>query len=70
MLAPLESAVRSCFLPKLLLFSVSNVERELFGLPVRFGGLGICNPALTSEKQYTFSRELLHGLIDLKPYFA
>jgi len=32
--------------------------------------LGICNSALTSEKQYTFSRELLHGLIDLKPYFA
>ena len=64
-LSPLESAVRSHFLPKLVLYPVGDVERELFGLPVRFGGLGISNPILTSDEQYTFSRELLHGLIDL-----
>ena len=64
-LSPLESAVRSHFLPKLVLHPVGDVERELFGLPVRFGGLGISNPTLTSDEQYTFSRELLHGLIDL-----
>ena len=32
---------------------------------MRFGGLGISNPTLTSDEQYTFSRELLHGLTDL-----
>ena len=64
-LSPLQSAVRSHFLPKLVLYPVGDVERELFGLPVRFGGLGISNPTLTSDEQYTFSRELLHGLTDL-----
>ena len=64
-LSPLESAVHSHLLPKLVLYPVGDVERELFGLPVRFGGLGISNPTLTSDEQYTFSRELLHGLIDL-----
>ena len=63
--SPLESAVRSHFLPKLVLYPVGDVERELFGLAVRFGGLSISNPTLTSDEQYTFSRELLHGLIDL-----
>ena len=36
-LSPLESVVRSHFLPKLVLYPVGDVERELFGLPVRFG---------------------------------
>ena len=64
-LSPLESAVRSHFLPKLVLYPVGDVEQELFGLPVHFGGLGISNPTWTSDEQYAFSRELLHGLIDL-----
>ena len=44
--SPLESAVCTCFLPKLVPHAVSDVEHELFSNPVLLGGLGICNPLM------------------------
>ena len=43
----------------------SDLERELFSLPVSLGGLGICDPYQTSGEYYKFSRELSHRLVDL-----
>ena len=55
LLSPLESAVCNHLLPKLVPHAVSDIERELFSFPVRFGGLGICNPVSTSEEQHGIS---------------
>ena len=65
LLSPLESAVHNHLLSKLVPHAVSDIERELFSFPVRFGVLGICNPVSTSEEQYGFSRALLQGFVDL-----
>ena len=65
LLSPLESAVRNHLIPKLVPHAVSDIEWELFSFPVRFGGLGICNPVSNSEEQYGFSRALLQGFVDL-----
>jgi len=55
LLSPLEFAICGHFLPKLVLHPASDNERQLFYLPVRFGGLGISNPILTSDEQYDVS---------------
>ena len=36
----------SCFLPVLFGVEVSSTERQLFSLPLQFGGLGIFNPVV------------------------
>ena len=41
----------------------SDLDRDLFALPVRFGGLGVCIPADVCNQQYQFSKELLHGMV-------
>ena len=64
LLSPLESAVRTCVLTKLVPHAVSDVERELFAYPVRLGSLGVCNPMSASKEQYEFSRTLLRGFVD------
>ena len=43
----------------------SDLERELFSLPVSLGGLGICDPYQVSGEHYSFSRELSRPLVDL-----
>ena len=43
----------------------SDLERELFSLPVSLGGLGICDPCQVSGEHYSFSRELSRPLVDL-----
>ena len=65
MLSPLESAVCNHLLPKLVPHAVSDTECELFSFPVRFGGLGICNPMSACEEQCIFSKALLQGFVDL-----
>ena len=42
---PLETSIREDFIPALIGRSVSDLERKLLQLPVRFRGLGIANPA-------------------------
>ena len=56
---PLEEAIHQHFLPALTSqFPCSGVERELFSLPCRFGGLDIPIPTSSSDFQ-CFSSELL-----------
>lgn len=65
LLSPLRSAVRSCFLPKLVPHAISDVECKLFSYPVCLGCLGICNLMLASNEQHEFSRTLLRCFVDL-----
>ncbi len=53
--APLEAAIRECFLPTMLGFEVSATDRILYSLPTRTGGLGIRNPTETGPKAFETS---------------
>ena len=52
---PLEAAIRHKFIPALLGREVSDIERRIFSLPLRYGGLGISNPVLSADKEYEIS---------------
>ncbi len=52
----LELVIAKPFLPALLQDTVSPVERQLYGLPVRLGGLGILDPTSTANAAYSTSR--------------
>ena len=43
----------------------NDIERELFGLPISLGGLGVCDPYSTSGENYKFSCELPCCLVNL-----
>ena len=64
-LPPLELAIRQQFLSTMISHPPSDLERELFSLPVSLGGLGICDPYQVSGEHYSFSRELSCPLVDL-----
>ena len=49
---PLEKVIRNEFLPTLVGRPVSSHEREIFELPVRYGGLGIPNPVNTADNEF------------------
>ena len=62
---PLENAIRNFLLPALLNGYVCNdVERKLFSLPVKFGGLGIFNPIERSKLEYENSRMITTDVIN------
>jgi hypothetical protein len=56
-LQPLENVIRERFLPALFRREVSALEREIFSLPARMGGMGIFNP--TEESTLAFSNSML-----------
>ena len=49
----------------LMTHAPSDLERELFGLPVSLGGLWICDPCCISTDDYNFSLKLSCPLVDL-----
>ena len=62
--APLENVISSSFLPALFGCEVSPLEVELFSLPVRLGGLGICFPKHLAELLYNASRQATCIIVD------
>ena len=52
---PLEDVLREKFIPAIVGRNVSDQERRFLALPVRFGGIGILNPAETAELEFTTS---------------
>ena len=63
---PLEHFVTSVFLPSLLGRAVpGDVERKLFALPVRLGGLGVFDPSIVVSQQCSCSVEVNAGLVGL-----
>jgi len=49
LLGTLEDAISAKFLPALTGRSFSDVERSIFSLPTKLGGLGIGNPRFLSD---------------------
>ena len=63
--SPLEDAIRDNLIPAIVGRKVSDIEREVMSLPVRFGGLGIANPMITCMREYQSSVTITEDLTDL-----
>lgn len=63
-LQPLEDSIRTSFLPALLGYEISDIERDVFALPARDGGLGIHNPTKRCSRQFQNSVEITKPLLD------
>ena len=58
-LEPLEQAIRTQLIPALTEGQhVSEYERQLLALPVRYGGLGLINPCTISDIEFYNSLNL------------
>ena len=66
LLQPLEEAIRHQFLPAMSgRQGISNLERDLFALPARHGGLGIQIPARNAINQFKVCRKVTAPLVNL-----
>ena len=62
---PLENLLMKKFIPALLeTSSISSMERRLFCLPARKGGLGVSNPTSFADESYNTSRKAVAVLYD------
>ena len=59
---PLEECIRQKLIPAIIGRKVSDVERRILALPVRFGGVGIMNPVQTADHEYNTSVEVTADL--------
>lgn len=62
---PLEKRIKEVFIPNLIGRQISDKERDLFALPLRFGGLGIQDPTKVADKEFSASVILTEELSDL-----
>ena len=66
LLLPLESAIHQHLIPALTgRPPCPSLERELLALPVRLGGLGLCNPAKSSLQSFQSSERITAPLVAL-----
>ena len=65
---PLEDVIQEKFIPSIVGRKVSEVERRILALPVRFGGLGILNPVKTADVEYEASMKITASLKQLIYY--
>ena len=60
----LEDAIFHHFIPALVGKPVSDLEQALFALPVRLGGLGICNPQALADSEFAASIKVTRSLVE------
>ena len=61
----LEECIRDTFLPAIVGRNISDLERKIFSLPVRFGGLGVANPVETCAREFNYSKSITEDLSSL-----
>ena len=59
---PLEDCIREKLIPGIVGRRVSDIERRILALPVRFGGIGILNPVETADVEYDTSVKITANL--------
>ena len=59
---PLEEAIRERLIPALIGRKVSDIERRILALPVRFGGMGFIDPTKTAECEFEASSRITSNL--------
>ena len=61
---PLEEMIRTKLIPCFTGRHVSDLERDILGLPPNVGGMGLDNPVSTCERAFKNSRALTKPLVD------
>ena len=65
-LQPLEDVIRCVLIPALTGRAPPNdFERDLFALPPRWGGLGLCNPICRASQEFSASLKITEPLCSL-----
>ena len=62
-LQPIEVLIHTKLLPAILNSDISSLDRSLFTLPTKYGGLGIPNIVEGAEFEYEMSQTLWRGRI-------
>ena len=62
---PSEDSIRDDLIPALVGRKVSDLEREMFSLPVRYGGMNIRNPVETADKEFQASVFITEDLTNM-----
>ena len=62
---PLEASLSEKLIPAIVGRKVSDIERRILALPVRFGGLGILNPMETADIEFETSVKITASLKDI-----
>ena len=62
---PLEKAIRGKLIPAIVGRSISDMERKIFALPVRLGGMGIYDPTTTADAEFMASSRITRNLTDI-----
>ena len=62
---PLEDVIHETFLPAVIGRKISDQERKILALPVRFGGLGVANPVECADREYNSSVLVTKSLTEL-----
>ena len=62
---PLEECIKNTLIPSVVGRQVSDMERKILSLPVRYGGLGIANPVETADREYAASQMVTQNLTQL-----
>ena len=61
----MEEVIREKFIPALVGRNISDIERRIFALPVRYGGIGISNPTITADTEFNISATVTGSLVDI-----
>ena len=62
--AGLEEVIWRKFLPALILNDVSEIDRSLYSLPARWGGLGVINPVESGDSSFLMSRNATDAIVE------
>ena len=57
-LRPLDDLITNTLIPAIVGFRVSDIDRELFSLPVRLGGMGIEQISSVADEEYARSKQI------------
>ena len=57
--------IREKLIPALVGRSVSDIERRILALPVRLGGIGLSNPVLSADREYSASASITRNLTNV-----
>ena len=59
---PLEEKIREKLIPAIIGRRITDIERKIYALPVRLGGMGIQNPTETAEREFRNSSIVTRNL--------
>ena len=62
---PLEVAIKYVLIPALVGRTISDLDRKIFALPVKLGGMGIYNPVMNADAAFEASSLITRNLTNI-----